>query len=416
MNNSQYENGIRVKSVADYVEFVSEICDKDDANADVFFRGQKNSVWTIEPSISREELLDIEHILMQDPLLISPSEFPNGFDSIVDTMAKLQHYGMCTRLLDVTTNPFVALYFACGKNDPALGMNREGLSGAVYYKYDYPTNAHDLTVKIISSLTTFNLSQENTLTNVLSNLMSLNIISRELMEKWGSSSGFVDFIKIIQSTKTVVTTYSNTRLIAQSGAFLLSGMFNFALNNESLGQSIITKARQNLRDEFSKQFFYICESDKEKILNELNLYKINESTLFPELEHQLNYLKLSKKRFAKSVESFVCYKGSDKLGDDSRSNYINNVDKAKYLDKIKAGITRDFPFFTIDVIDSILSILDNCLVVDWYKRPMMLSGLRFNLKQLLTKYMCGRDKTQVDIDIKTLVRLFVAEWVAMELD
>lgn len=41
---------------------------------------------------------------------VHPDEFlGNRFDSLV----KMQHFGMPTRLLDTTTNPLVALYFAC---------------------------------------------------------------------------------------------------------------------------------------------------------------------------------------------------------------------------------------------------------------------------------------------------------------
>ena len=49
---------------------------------------------------------------MQIPRQKSPLEFKD-LNSMFDIMTKYQHYGMCTRLLDLTTNPLVALFFAC---------------------------------------------------------------------------------------------------------------------------------------------------------------------------------------------------------------------------------------------------------------------------------------------------------------
>lgn len=78
--------------------------------------------------------------------------------------------------------------------------------------------------------------------------------------------------------------YSNERLVKQSGAFLLPGLFGFTRDDE-LKKSVITKCKKDLRDEFNDTYFYIDGSDKEAIIKELNWYNINESTLFPELEH-----------------------------------------------------------------------------------------------------------------------------------
>ena len=45
---------------------------------------------------------------MSEPLRQIPNEFVNIGDGF-EIMEKYQHYGMCTRLLDVTTNPLVKI-------------------------------------------------------------------------------------------------------------------------------------------------------------------------------------------------------------------------------------------------------------------------------------------------------------------
>ena len=75
-----------------------------------FFRGQANVKWEISPSLYRKDLFKTESLLLTEIKHICPSEIPeNRFDALV----KMQHFGMPTRLLDTTTNPLVALFFAC---------------------------------------------------------------------------------------------------------------------------------------------------------------------------------------------------------------------------------------------------------------------------------------------------------------
>lgn len=88
-----------------------------------FYRGQSKGEWKIEPSILRStEDEGVLYRKYQSKLI--------GKD-VFDQFAYLQHYMTGTRLIDFTTNPDVALYFACEK-DP--------LSDAALFLYIY--NAH----------------------------------------------------------------------------------------------------------------------------------------------------------------------------------------------------------------------------------------------------------------------------------
>ena len=61
------------------------------------------------------------------------------------------------------------------------------------------------------------------------------------------------------------------------------GYFNFVYT-ESIIEFNIEKEYKDLRDEFDRKFFYIFRENKKAILEELDIYNINEATLLSELE------------------------------------------------------------------------------------------------------------------------------------
>lgn len=92
-----------------------------------FFRGQGNESWNLLPSLFRVvksipsalvnvnglkcTLLDEEQFLIQDFERYEPGLFTQCANDI-ERMAVAQHYGIPTRLLDVSENALVALHFA----------------------------------------------------------------------------------------------------------------------------------------------------------------------------------------------------------------------------------------------------------------------------------------------------------------
>ena len=86
--------------------------------------------------------------------------------------------------------------------------------------------------------------------------------------------------KDIKKVFPVKVKLNNNRIVRQSGAFLIFGMKSLTSKKTP---AIFPKANIEME-------IIIDESVKQRIRNSLNSLAINENTLFPELEHQANYL------------------------------------------------------------------------------------------------------------------------------
>ena len=102
---------IRISSVS---EFIEKIVQRDkEVGTETFYRGHADKGWDLLPSIFRTPNgVEKEHLLFHDMVAHEPQSF-SECKSTLDYLVQMQHYGLPTRLLDMTTNPLVALYFAC---------------------------------------------------------------------------------------------------------------------------------------------------------------------------------------------------------------------------------------------------------------------------------------------------------------
>lgn len=278
------------------------------ASGDLFYRGHPNLSYKLTPSIFRtERFRSAEKSIIYRAMSELPKEF-DGDQYFFDKLVRAQHYGIPTRLLDVTINPLIALFFACEKEptersqvvvlEVPKGDAKFFLSDAVSCK----ANIAQLTVPevealsrgIISSctevlgksfrkkkLSTWRLSEPEKWADVIEEFNRLPTTKRLVQFIREEKPYFQDIVDPIDLLKpdVVFPKKNNSRIAAQSGAFLA-----FGLTKSFSDASVI---RQNIK----KTVIDIGSDEKSKILRALSAIGISESFVYPEFERTAEQIK-----------------------------------------------------------------------------------------------------------------------------
>ncbi|GKX41584.1 hypothetical protein SOASR015_06180 [Pectobacterium carotovorum subsp. carotovorum] len=273
---------VSIQKLSKFIEHISDIEKKPEHT--LFFRGHADTEYQAQPSIFRlipesdtaAKYIDKEAQLFHDMIMRCPEDFVNC-TSAFDFLVKMQHYGLPTRLLDITSNPLVALYFACCT---LLGKNGKTGEVLIYQVPDRDIKFYDSdTVSVISNLSKLPSDFD---------INKVNYRKRYLHTIKAEKPYFEDVIieNDLHRVICVKPKLDNKRIIKQSGAFLLFGM------GVGTGYQKITPAK--IPDEFhsaSIKRINIAASSKSKIIEELKNVAISEATLFPEIDNVARFLK-----------------------------------------------------------------------------------------------------------------------------
>ncbi|MCP3390277.1 FRG domain-containing protein [Bradyrhizobium sp. CCGB12] len=249
---------------------------------ETFFRGHEDAQFELTPSLLRKwpdgawQFMPNEDRLCKELLIAHYDEF-QGDQYCFDRLVRMQHYGLPTRLLDISGNPLVALFFACYCAPKLMDIDGEVIVFRVssdkvkYYDSD--------TVSCLANLSNLTYAQKNEIALKLDvDAFNKTGIAEKLLHHVKSEKAFFEPRIVPDDLGSIVCVKAkrtNTRIKSQSGAFLLFG--HEAALPES-GQEGIEISRITIKD-------------KRHILDQLERININATTVYPSIDQTAVHLR-----------------------------------------------------------------------------------------------------------------------------
>lgn len=223
----------------------------------IFYRGHADKEWGLLPGIYRG-YIGKEDYLVHNLIRYCPMDFQGSSNSF-EKLVKMQHYELPTRLLDISTNPLVGLYFAA--------CSEKYKNGELIIFFIRKKDISSYADEWVSVLSRLSFMSEEMVSKVNENKKLFVHNLEKLQEPLPYINDKSDLDKVI----CVLPKLDNHRIIRQHGAFFLFG---------------IKEGKKECMSELKCSCikFNIPAKKKETILTQLDQLGINEKFLFPEID------------------------------------------------------------------------------------------------------------------------------------
>ncbi len=256
-----------------------------------YYRGHYDKdKYTLVPSVFRGKNWAKEDYYYHEMIVRCANQFQNS--THLDRLVRMQHYGCPTRLMDITSNPLVALYFAC-ENFGCEKCNHSNAGEVIIFAVQDKQISYFDSDKalMLSCLAKFNKSEKMSILDQVkphiqefSKNANNTMYDDENIEKLYHeiSTEVPSFKRQIFPNDLITPIFiqpekTNDRIVKQDGAFILSGLSRNEIQSRAKLEALCYKK--------------ITIQNKSRIKRELEALGINKATLFPEVDMVAEYLK-----------------------------------------------------------------------------------------------------------------------------
>ena len=281
---------VHVQSFAEYWQAVKRIAPMQGEDEMLFFRGVSNASYgwltgiqvnALQPHAKGED--DFYHSLLL--------EYPEDFDrkDHLEVLAKMQHYGLPTRLLDMSTNILTAAFFAVEQNQSVSGkvdVFRVKKRDVLHHNSDRARMLAclpPLRSEVKAQITDFCRTHPGKITD--QQIVGHPEMEKLLHEIRGEFPAFETAIigEDLLRSFFVQAQLSNPRMRVQSGFFLITGL-DAAEQERYLRHCHVATLK-------------IAAGAKKEFLKDLEWMHVKTDTIYPDLERTALYIRSKKLRW-----------------------------------------------------------------------------------------------------------------------